>query len=294
LALDKGQEKCFSLGEKKLAYLQCASAKAQPVAFKTVGLSPYKYKLTPGWCAVRNNLVYAVFAVVIVAGLVTSAFLLSYPMGRGVTSSTLSSGTVASASSQQAGEHTFNATYTNTMARCCITTSATTSSSETSMSSTTSTASSSSYSTTTSQSGSGGGGSFNYAASSEVKILSVAAVLTGGDGSPQTVSFVVKAQNTEDGNITVLEGGGSSLNSTIVSGGSVITSVSGPRCEIAEAPVPIRPGGTWTSTSPGCWSGYYYELLQQGTIDVQLTLNWGGGSGGGASGTLAIEAEFTL
>jgi hypothetical protein len=119
-----------------------------------------------------------------------------------------------------------------------------------------------------------------------VKVLSVSATVSGDSA----VGFTVQFQNIGSSTIYVLGGGGSSLNSTITTGASYVKEVTGPRCEIAEAIVPVSPGGDWTAVTPGCWSGYHYELLSPGTIGVQLTLTWSGGIGG----SLEIYAEFSL
>ena len=220
----------------------------------------------------RNAYAYGAVAVLAVVVLTAAAVLAMFPPGAGAPQNA-----TTSALSLGGGIQTYVATFAGTMATCCTTTVSTSSASATA---------------TTTASGSGADGSYTYAPSSEVRVLSVSAVVSGGAGA-RTVSFSVAAQNTGTGNITVLEGGGSSLASAILSGGSVVTQVASPRCEIAEAPVPVAPGGSWTSVSPGCWSGFYYSLVGSGPVEVQLDLSWGGVSGGSA-GSLAIDAVFDL
>jgi hypothetical protein len=125
-----------------------------------------------------------------------------------------------------------------------------------------------------------------YTSSSQVKVLSVSATVAGDS----TIRFSAQFQNIGSAIINVVTGGESSLNSTITAGAANVKVVNGPRCEIAEAMSPVSPGGEWTAVTPGCWSGYRYELLSPGTIGVQLTLTWAGGTGG----SLEIYAEFSL
>ena len=84
------------------------------------------------------------------------------------------------------------------------------------------------------------------------------------------------------------------MNAIITSGGSHVSQVTGPRCEIAVSMGPVNPGEDWTATTPGCWSGYHYQLISPGTIGVQMTLTWSGGTTGGASGSVEIYADFSL
>lgn len=52
---------------------------------------------------------------------------------------------------------------------------------------------------------------------------------------------------------------------------------SAPKCEIVSAEILVSTGQNFTSSTLGCWSEYSYVLLQPGTIQVQLTLNWSTG-----------------
>lgn len=226
----------------------------------------------------RSATVFAGVAAVVVCVILVSAFVFMFPSAPGGGGTSSNSGSTTS--SLGAGNRTFIATFESTMVRCCSTTTQA------------STSESASAATSASSTGvqTGPGGTYTYTPSSQVKIVSVSATVSGGSGGPQTVSFTVVAENIGADNVTVLTGGGSGLNSTVLSGGSYVSAVPSVRCEIAVAMVPVGPGGTWTSTTPGCWSGYYYQLRQDGTVQVQLTLSWSGA----APGSTVIDAEFAL
>jgi hypothetical protein len=168
----------------------------------------------------------------------------------------------------------------------------------TAITSTTTTSASSVSTTTTFQSttqSQTSGGSYAYNPSLYVKILSVAATVSSAQAGHQTLTFRVQFENVGSGTIYVLSGGGSSLSAIITSGASVVQEVAGPRCEIATVMGPVSAGGDWTATTPGCWSGFSYQLLEAGTIQVQLTLTWSGdNSQGSGSGSLVINAQFAL
>jgi hypothetical protein len=127
-----------------------------------------------------------------------------------------------------------------------------------------------------------------------MKLLSVAAGVSGTQSGGQVVTFTVQVQNAGSNTVYVLGGGGSSLNAVITSGSTTIRQTSGPRCEIATTMVPLSPGQRWTARTPGCWSGYSYQLVQPGTIQVQLTLSWSGDSNGSSGGSMQIDASFAL
>jgi hypothetical protein len=196
-------------------------------------------------------------------------------------SSSTTSGSTFSTNSQQAGNQTYVATFVPPMSSLTTTTTSSTSSSASTSSST---------STTQSQTN---GSSYSSSASSQVKILSVEAMVSGETSGDSSVTFSVTYQNIGSGDIYVLEGGGSNLNVTIVSGASIIQQVSSPRCEIMVAMTPLAPGASATAVTPGCWSGFHYQLLQPGTVQVQLALGWSNGVGSGGGSTV-ITAEFSL
>jgi hypothetical protein len=235
----------------------------------------------------KKTSVYAAVAVVAVIVILAVAFALSQSTGMGVSSSTpISSPTsVQVTSSFQAG----NQTYIATMVRA-----PTTSTTLTSTTSTGSASSTSSWITTTEPLGTGD--SYTYSASSQVKILTVAASVSQGQNGDAAVNFQVQYENIGSGDIYVLSGGGSNLNVAITSGASILNQVSSPRCEIAVAMTPLSPGANRTAVTPGCWSGFYYQILQPGTIQVELTLTWSNGAyvSTGGGGSLVITADFTL
>ena len=238
----------------------------------------------------------------VIVGILAIAFAIGPSLGGGnsgmTTSSSLSSsqGTTYTTNSVQAGNQTYVATFISTV-ESAPSTSSTTTSSSISASATTSTTSTASttVSSATSSSSTGSqstGDSYSYTASSQVKVLSVEALVSGSQPGDTPVTFRVTYENIGSGDIYVLEGGGSDLNVTIVSGGSILQQVDGPRCEIAVAMVPLAPGAQATAVTPGCWSGFQYQLLQPGTVEVVMTLGWSNGTN--RAGSIEITANFAL
>jgi hypothetical protein len=142
-------------------------------------------------------------------------------------------------------------------------------------------------STTTSAVQTQPGSSFTYTPSSQVKVLTVSAQVSGA-ADDQSISFSVTFENMGSGTIYVVGGDASSLNATIESGATSRV-VPGPKCEGAVALVPISPGSQFTSNTPGCWSGYSYQVLGP-TVQAEMTLSWSGAS----AGSIEISAQFAV
>ena len=269
-----------------------AHAPRQP--FNSVGLFVSSPTPPGESVTVKSNALVATVGAVVIIAILALAFAIGPSLGSNggmatTSSSNSGSGTTSTANSVQAGNQTYVATYVSTME------SAPSTSSSTASSSSSSTAVTSTLSTTASSATSGSqttGNSFSYAASSQVKVLSVQALVSGSQPGDATVTFRVTYENIGSGDIYVLEGGGSDLNVTIVSGGSILQKVTGPRCEIAVAMVPLAPGAQATAITPGCWSGFHYQLMQTGNIQVLMTLGWTSESGQG--GSVEITAHFAL
>jgi hypothetical protein len=105
--------------------------------------------------------------------------------------------------------------------------------------------------------------------------------------------FVVAFENVENHPIYMVGGCGSGLSSSI-SASSVIQKISsGPLCACAEFVMVLEHGQNHTSTTPGCWSGYDYELIQSGTVAVNFTQYWTSGSSHGMNST-SFVADFNL
>ena len=139
-------------------------------------------------------------------------------------------------------------------------------------------------------------GSFTAYSSSPVRIDSVkAAVYTGQDGV-RTLQFDVGFTNVGNDSFYVVRGCGSSLTSTITSGGGVVKTVDSlTRCLCAEGPAAVNASQSQSAVDPGCWSGYYYEVRQPGSFSAQLTLSWSSApESNSESGHVTIVASFTV
>jgi hypothetical protein len=219
------------------------------------------------------------FAVIVLGVISAAAFVYMFPPVPAAPGASQSSGSSRTVGSQGAANQTYLATYVGTLATAPP-----------------ATTSSAGYSTSSTSFGSqtSGGGQFTYTPSPQVKVLSVSALVSGTPGG-QALSFRVSYENIGSGDIYVVGGGGSSLNATFTSGTSLLQRISTPRCEIPEAILSVSPGSDAVSATPGCWSGYYYEVTSTGTVGVKLTLTWSNGTSSGAgAGSIEIYAEFTL
>lgn len=142
---------------------------------------------------------------------------------------------------------------------------------------------------------SGKGGSYTYTPSTEVQVLSVSAEVQVNSTGEGTVVFLVQFMNIGNGNIYVVQGGGSGVVVNITSGSSILRQVSSPRCELVSALMPLAPGSNSTAMAPGCWSGYHYELIGAGTVGTEMVLTWTKSSSqGGGLGSISITADFAL
>jgi hypothetical protein len=118
----------------------------------------------------------------------------------------------------------------------------------------------------------------------------------GGQKMITAMRMEVGFTNNGTSDIYVITGCGSTLNSTITSGEAVIsTIVGGARCLCAEALSPVHSGQMASEWDPGCWSGYYYQVLGSGTFSARLVLEWyPSPSFGVLPSSVVIDATFTI
>ena len=250
----------------------------------------------------KRTTLFTVTAALVVVAVLAIAFAVQYAggsLGSTVTTSSsnslTSSGSTFSTNSIQGGNQTYVATFQSATEGSTTATTAT--SVYTSSTSTSSASSSTTFSSSITTSGTqsqNNGDSYSYTASSQVRILSVEATVSGSQQGESAVSFWVRYENIGNSDIYVVEGDGSGLNATITSGASLIKEFAGARCMIVVVVGPLSPGSNQTAFTPGCWSGYQFELLEPGTIGVQLTLSWSTSLSQGEKGAITINAEFAL
>jgi hypothetical protein len=139
-------------------------------------------------------------------------------------------------------------------------------------------------------------GTFTPSSNSPVRVDFVRANIYSGQDGVRTVQFDLGYTNVGSGAIYVVKGCGSSLNSTITSGGGVVETVrGGVRCLCAEASSAVEPGQSQTAVDPGCWSGYYYRVVHSGSFSIALTLGWSGNTTlGSESGNVTVAANFAV
>jgi len=158
------------------------------------------------------------------------------------------------------------------------------------LASSSSTSSTASTSTTLSQTT---GDSYSYSASSQVKVLSVKAIVSGGQPGTQTVTFMVQYENIGPTTIYALGVGQTGLIVDNSTGTANVQKIPKVQCEIVMAPYPLTPGDNTTASTPTCSNGFAYEVLQAGSLGVQFTLSWYPSSDlGGQKVSIQITAEF--
>ena len=139
-------------------------------------------------------------------------------------------------------------------------------------------------------------GSFTADSSSPVRIDSVRGTVYTGQDGVRTLQFSVGFTNVGNDTEYVIRGCGSSLTSTITSGGGGVKTIgSSTRCLCAEGPAAVNVSLSQSAVDPGCWSGYYYEVQQPGSFSAQLTLSWSSApESNSESGHVTIVARFTV
>jgi len=216
----------------------------------------------------------AILAVVVIAVLAGAAYY-----------STSSPGTVTSSST----------TATSTSCETATSSSSTSSGSSSSVASSTSSSSTTTI-TASSSSTTATNSSFTFAPSSPVRIDSVTATTAVQSNGSVFVTFQVLFENDGGAPIYVLGGCGGGLSSSISGSSSVLSRVPGGQlCDCAAIVVTLDQGQNHTSTNPGCWDGYNYELVGHGPVTMNMTLQWSSSEKDllGTNST-SIQAEFTL
>jgi hypothetical protein len=137
-------------------------------------------------------------------------------------------------------------------------------------------------------------GTFTASSQSPLRVDYVRANVYSGQNGVRTLQFELGYTNVGNQTVYLIRGCGSSLNSTITSGNGVIKTNSGVvRCLCAEGPSGVDSGTSQTAVTPGCWSGYSYEVVHPGTFNAQLTLGWSAdGTPGSQSGYVTVVANF--
>ena len=160
--------------------------------------------------------------------------------------------------------------YTSSLRTTQTTTVTITTSVSTSVSTCTSLSSTTSTTTTTTVSSRIVDGSFTYSPALPVAVKSVQAVLTPNQNGSTLVTFKVFFENGGDSPIYIVGGCGSGLTSTVANSSIIQKIPGGPFCACPLYILQLPPGQNHTSTNPGCWSGYGYELSKPGKATVEL------------------------
>ncbi len=136
-------------------------------------------------------------------------------------------------------------------------------------------------------------GMFNFNPAYPVSVKSVQAIVSRNQSGGGYVTFSVSLRNVGNASIYIIKGCGSSLDSTILNS-SIIRAVPGkPLCLCAETLAPLGANQNQTLSTPGCWSGYVYELTGSGTANVNFILKWGSTNQSySSSDSVSIDATF--
>jgi hypothetical protein len=147
---------------------------------------------------------------------------------------------------------------------------------------------------TTSISSSTTGTSFTYSPAYPVRVDSVQAITTTAENGDRYLTFKVAFENIGSAPIYVVGGCGSGLNSSLPPNSAIVQKSTGPLCACAEFVMRLDHDQNHTSTTPGCWSGYNYRIVQNGSFRANFTLNWGSAQNLQNSNSTGIVANFTL
>jgi hypothetical protein len=209
------------------------------------------------------------FALVVAAMLVGTAYVAVVYPAASVTSSTTSA----------------TSSTTTTSTACTTATSSATTSSTTSSSTSTTTTSTNVFR-----------GTFTYSPSSPVQVDAVTATTSVGQNGTVNVTFQVLFTNEGSSAIFVMGGCSGGLSTSIEGNQNVLRQVTGgPLCDCAAVILTLQNGQNHTSTSPGCWSGYNYQLIGHGDVTMNMTLNWSTSNQGfDMNNSTSIRAQFAF
>jgi hypothetical protein len=123
----------------------------------------------------------------------------------------------------------------------------------------------------------------------------VEAITTPNQNGDVFVTFVVAFDNIGKDSIYVTGGCGGGLYSSVENSSIIEKIPGGLLCECPALIMELKTGQNHSSFNPGCWSGYAYRFVRQGTVVVDFTLYWSpSGQTAFNANSTSIVAKFNL
>jgi hypothetical protein len=127
-------------------------------------------------------------------------------------------------------------------------------------------------------------GTFTYAPRGQVQVDSVQAMMGGGED----VTFTVTFENIGAGPVYFPS---YELNSSISTNSTISREDCNCGLGVSES-VTLNHGQNFTLYDPASGDGYFYKLLQGGTVNVTFSFNWATQSSSSTSNTTTVSALF--
>lgn len=146
-------------------------------------------------------------------------------------------------------------------------------------------------------------GSFTYTSTGPVQVDSVQATQfvcqnCGAVNGESYVTFAVAFDNIGNSPIYIPDGSGG-VSTSVPANSSVIQEVASERCAGTYSFAKLNPGQNYTLYSPSCETGFDYQLVQAGSVNVTFSFNWTTNSKASTNPTdfpnsTTISANFTF
>jgi hypothetical protein len=106
-----------------------------------------------------------------------------------------------------------------------------------------------------------------------VQVDSVLAIASQVQNGRWNVTFAVTFENVGNSPIHAIRDL-SALDSFVATNSSVLQKAPSPQCGGTIAIITLNHGQNNTVYTPDCTTGFNYQLIHPGTVDVRLTFNW--------------------
>jgi hypothetical protein len=117
-------------------------------------------------------------------------------------------------------------------------------------------------------------GSFTYAPTGQVQVDSVMAFASQARNGRLNITFAVKFENIGNSPVRAIGGWVGALSSDVPANSSVLQEAPSQRCAGAIYIVTVNHEQNYTVYAPDCGTGFNYQLVNPGSVDVLLSFNW--------------------
>jgi hypothetical protein len=143
------------------------------------------------------------------------------------------------------------------------------------------------------------GGKRKNAATGQVKVDSVQVIATSqAQNGRWNIEFAVKFENIGNSPIYIPDGS-AGVSSSIQTNSSVLNQVASDRCAGTFSIAKLNHGQNYTMYAPDCFTGFNYQLVQSGSVNVSFSFNWTTNANASTNPTdfpnsTTIAAKFTF